>query len=417
MPPSKLLNRQLNFIEREEYVQQIQSAFEKEDKQIVILSSFSGTGKSSVANQIGHIYNESSLSQLVYWMSSDATNLDEEFRRFAFDLKAINEEEKIKKPIDYIINQIAFKLGLNHKNEQFLFIFDNCDSIRNTQEYLELIMQDSALKNIKFLITTTIGSPFHEFDSVTQGKIKNCTQTIEIEPFDEKESINFVKSNLNDAISDETELNELISVLGLKQGKQRPVTLDKLIALLKLKLNSSHDFKALIEEFKLNKWQTEALNDELFENLIQKEEKAWHVLKNCSLLDPDFSPISVYTDLLGFDLDELASAKDILTKLSLITIEEDDEGMECGIRIHRTLQHDVKQYKPFSELNDNISRLHLASSFMIFAKPEKERNTWNKKKYYNNFKQIIDNSLLNGIFDQEFKADISLIFKRSSFTF
>ena len=37
------------------------------------------------------------------------------------------------------------------------------------------------------------------------------------------------------------------------------------------------------------------------------------------------------------DEDEFFDAKDVLTKLSLITTEEDDEGMEYGIRIHRTI--------------------------------------------------------------------------------
>ena len=35
---------------------------------------------------------------------------------------------------------------------------------------------------------------------------------------------------------------------------------------------------------------------------------------------------------------------EILKKLSLIKIEEDDEGIEYGISIHRTLQKDAKQF-------------------------------------------------------------------------
>ena len=93
--------------------------------------------------------------------------------------------------------------------------------------------------------------------------------------------------------------------------------------------------KTIIEEIK-NK-SHEELDDELFQNIIKKDEKAWKVLKQCSNLDADFSPISIYTDLLGFDINELADAKDSLVRLSLITIEEDDEGIEYGIRIHRTI--------------------------------------------------------------------------------
>ena len=48
-----------------------------------------GTGKSSIANEIGHRLNDRSLNQFVYLMRSDDNNLEQEFRKFAFDLKAI----------------------------------------------------------------------------------------------------------------------------------------------------------------------------------------------------------------------------------------------------------------------------------------------------------------------------------------
>jgi len=66
------------------------------------LSSISGTGKSSIANEIGHRFNERSLSQFVYWMKSDEDNLDEQFRKFAFDLKLINNDEKLRESTDFI---------------------------------------------------------------------------------------------------------------------------------------------------------------------------------------------------------------------------------------------------------------------------------------------------------------------------
>ena len=67
-------------------------------------------------------------------------------------------------------------------------------------------------------------------------------------------------------------------------------------------------------------------------------------MKQCSILDPDISPNSIYTDLLGFESNELDTAPDRLKRLSLITVEEDDEGMEYGIRIHRTLQNEFQEY-------------------------------------------------------------------------
>lgn len=280
------------------------------------MSSFAGSGKSSIANEIGHRLNDASLCQLVYWMKSD--NLDEEFRQFALDLKAINQDEKLKKPTNFIIKQIAFKLRLKHMKEKFLFILDNCDSIENAKEYLDLIMQDKDLTNVKFLITTRTGSPLDKFDSDTQGMIRNCTQTFEIEPFEKSESIEFIQSNLKDVVTNETELNELIGLFDLDQeNKLRPVILEKLTVLLKMKLDSANDFKTFIKELKSSKLHLDTLDDELFQNLIKKEGIVWDTLKHCSFMDPDFSPISIYTELLGFDENQLYDATEILKRLSI----------------------------------------------------------------------------------------------------
>ena len=141
MPPSRLLKRLESFIGRKDYLEQIEAAFTKENKHVIILSSFPGTGKSSLANEIGHRLNESSLNQFVYWMRSDENNLDAEFRLYALDLKVVSEEEYAKKPTEYIIDQIAMKLRSKHMNEKFLFILDNCDSIKNASRCIDLIVK------------------------------------------------------------------------------------------------------------------------------------------------------------------------------------------------------------------------------------------------------------------------------------
>ena len=272
-------------------------------------------------------------------MRSDENNLDEEFRQFALYLKVITEDEKLKKPTEFIMKRIELELKRNHLDKEFLFIFDNCDSIKETAQYFDFIIQDISLKNIKFLMTTRTGDPFQEFGSNTMAYIGKFSQNIIIEPFDKEESINYLKYNLNDVIRDKNEINELISLFDIQN--ERPVILNKLIALVKLKMETTND---IIEEFKQNKRQLEALDEELFENLINKEEIAWQVLKHCSFLDSEFSPCSIYTDLFKMNEDEFYDALDALAKLSLISKEEDNEGMEYGIRIHRTLQNEVKQF-------------------------------------------------------------------------
>jgi hypothetical protein len=51
--------------------------------------------------------------------------------------------------------------------------------------------------------------------------------------------------------------------------------------------------------------QAEILDEELFQDLVKKEAKAWKVMMNCSFLDPDLSPISIYTGLFEFEENEI----------------------------------------------------------------------------------------------------------------
>jgi len=313
----------------------------------------------------------------------------------------ISEEEKLKKPTEYIIRKIGFKFrSTSIKNSSFLFILDNCDSIEKTKEYFDLIIQDSTLTSVKFLITTTEGSPFTELKSI-MDYISVCSKHIIIEPFNKEESIDFIKSNLNDVISEENELNELIDSLVIQD--ERPVTLIKIIALVKLKHESIND---LIEEFKLNKRSIEVIEYNLFENLIIKEEKAWEVLKQSSFLDPDFSPLSIYTDLFEINEDEFFGAIDVLAKLSLITTEEDDEGMEYGIRIHRTLQHEANQFLELKYENEYEEILKYQRDKVYDILENKESNKWKKLKYYNNFKETVQNNLKNKKLNQKIKSEL-----------
>ena len=372
------------------------------------MSSISGTGKSSIANEIGHRFNERSLSQFVYWMKSDEDNLDEQFRKFAFDLKLINDE-KLRESTEYVMNKIGLKLKSDHLSEQFLFILHNCDSIEKTNKYFDFIIQDSALTNIKFLITTEISSPLDQLDS----RIKKNSLNIIIYPFKKEESSSFIRCNLKNLITDSNQLNEVIKLFEISD--ERPVILNNIIAFVKSKVKSTSDLNLFIEDLKHNPRKLDSLENELFENLIEKEEKAWRVLKHSSFLDPDFIPDSIYTNLFKIETDEFYDAKDVLIKTLLVKEEKDDEGMEFGIRIHRTLQKKVMQYltNNENENRDNEFEELLKNSFenikFIFEN-KIESNEWNNQKYYKNFKKMIDHLLINKNLGNEKKGKLSFDF-------
>ena len=376
LPQSKLLNRNQSFIGRKEYLKQIESSFSKENKkQIVILSSFAGTGKSSIANVIGHRFNEKFRNQFVYWMRSDEkNNLDAEIREFALDLKVITSDEKLKKPTNYVVEKIASKILRNHLNEEFLFILDNCDTIENSKEFLNLIADNTALTNVKFIITTRNGSPLENINE----SLEAITKHVVIEPFDKSESIEFIKLNLNNLASNETEINELLNLF-VSDNEYRPIVLNKFIAFIKLRIESSgtNALGSLIEEMKSNKIQIDTIDNNLYENIIKKKQKAWEFLKYCSFLDPEFSPINLYTDLFDFNFDDMTEIVDVLNYLSIITIEDKDD--EYGIRIHRTLHKETKAYlelKNEDEANKTLMKIIIKIDRIL--KHPTEPMKWNK---------------------------------------
>lgn len=72
---------------REKFLERINASFSKDNKKIIVLSSFAGTGKSAIANQFGYMFNDKDECNYVYWMKSDANNLESEFKIFATELQ------------------------------------------------------------------------------------------------------------------------------------------------------------------------------------------------------------------------------------------------------------------------------------------------------------------------------------------
>ncbi len=71
---SELPTRTINFIGREIILKQIEKNFFELNKQIVVVSSFSGTGKTTVANEFGYQFLEKNPDSYAYWMKSDENN-------------------------------------------------------------------------------------------------------------------------------------------------------------------------------------------------------------------------------------------------------------------------------------------------------------------------------------------------------
>ncbi len=106
------------FIGRTNYFEKIESAISIEKKKIIILSSVTGSGKTSLANEFGHHFKKKSFNNhYVYWIKSDGKNSDIEFQNFAKNDLMININERKMFEKKFIINEIK-KKDLNMKKEQ-----------------------------------------------------------------------------------------------------------------------------------------------------------------------------------------------------------------------------------------------------------------------------------------------------------
>jgi len=382
LPASNLPLRTNNFVGRKSFLKKIDSAFNIEKKKIVALHSFSGTGKTSIANEYGYSFKSKGF---VYWIKSDNGELNFIADDLGIQLTNVEKNdksiitEKIKSELEKISRNSVYKFS-------FLFIFDNFDEYDNEND-IDCIIQLADLKNIHILITTTTDEYILKTNLSSE-----YSEFIPLELFDDLESIEFTKNNLKDITNNESEIDDLIEFFEIKSQKRRPITLTKMIIFVKLKLEKDKNLTALIKKLKLTgkkKLEQIIIDDELFELIKLKNEKSLKLLNYASFLDSDFMFIKIFTEMLEFEEDELENSVNDLKKLSLINIERKNEDM--GLKMHKTLQNETKEYlrnKNFQEIsNEYYIRLNLIFMTSFFD----ELNKWRKQKYYSNFKLIVGN--------------------------
>ena len=119
-----------NFSGRIQVLNEIKNAFNKYKKQIVILKSISGTGKSSIATKYGWELVNENLANVFWLKSDDLDNIETSYMSFSkdFDIKIDN---KSKQDIIKCTND-----KIKDIKENYLFIFDKCEDIQNISSYI-----------------------------------------------------------------------------------------------------------------------------------------------------------------------------------------------------------------------------------------------------------------------------------------
>lgn len=387
MPASDLPSRIDNFIEKDQILEKINQTFLTNNKQIIVITSFSGTGKTTTAIEYGYKFIENKNGHhFAYMIKSDGIKIELEFEILAKKFKLKREETNFIKNL---------KDKLIDLDEKILFIFDNCEHFLNIERFILMFLN---LKNVYILITT-------RDDKLIDNLNVNQVEQFNIEPFNQKETFQFLKNSLGSKLRQETDLNELASVFGFSNKPMRPILLDKITAFIKLKTGDTIKLKLFLNEMKNSQEFKTILNQDnykLFEILITKEEKAWQILKYISLLDPDFIPMNFFKDILNCDQYEFDKSVRSLRELSLIKIEQTNNDYDDdGLKIHREIHHEAQAY--LSQNKDELNKIknYLISNLISALQQDdglKVKKGWNKKRYYYNFKiitNLVDSSTNN----------------------
>jgi hypothetical protein len=236
LPASFLPSKTLNFVGREKFMNEIRSALES--GKIVIISSFAGTGKSTLANEYAYRFLIPN-NNLVYWFKSDENNLNNEFINFAEKyLNILLRDPEQKNDRNIIINKINTRIR-SAKNEKVVFVFDDCENYENIKDYLQMT---DVLNNLKIIITT-------KDYNLIQNDSKH---QVNLEPFEEDESIDFLMKYFS--LKDRTIAKYIIDFLDVSQDsiKIRPIVLNKLAALINLSKGKLQKLSQLIQDMKNN---------------------------------------------------------------------------------------------------------------------------------------------------------------------
>jgi tetratricopeptide (TPR) repeat protein len=389
-----------NFSGRTTILNNIKSIFN--EKQIIILNSVSGTGKSAIANRYGWKLKDET-DYIITWMESDSDlKLLNGFQKFNFQFSL----QEIKKK-EYLI-QIVNKMILNSP-KKYLFIFDNCEETTIIKDYLI-----NMPGNAKVLITTN-----KEIELI-KNKVgfNDKIHLITIDPFDQEET----KELIGKSIGQNIEQNELETLIGLIfeyfKTELRPYILNKLIIIIKLEIDDIFgSFGNFIEQYKNNKNQMIddlMKEDNLFELLKRYDENILNILYYSSYMDPDFIPINIFTDILKLENKSISLAVKKLRSKLLISIEEKDKIK--GIKIHRSFQEEIKKYLERKKKDKFIINLSDKLEYTLTLMDTREKlvkNNIGRLDHYQNYKKIIEN-IYNEFKNDEKKKLIITVFANFS---
>ncbi|ETO35233.1 TPR repeat-containing protein, partial [Reticulomyxa filosa] len=291
-----------HFVKRLDIEEKIKAGFNTGE--IVIMSGFGGTGKSTIAAMYGEDAEKNGT--LVRWFeAASKTKLEAGYRELATDLNLYIAGMDAKLMMSRVNNK------LSKCTQDKMFIFNNIEQYEYAQEYIERLPNRT-----KILLTTRNSNLHYKYESII------------VEPFSKIEARDYVNRTLNITSDDNALLVEAVNLL--------PFRLNQSVAYLKKHPTCNiTQFIKLYNDKKDTDIYPEA--DFLFKDLINADPDAWVLLRHLAFLDPDYIPLSL--------LDELVQALNLtieyLRNQSLIEVVSNGDGL----KLHRLVQIEVIQYK------------------------------------------------------------------------
>ena len=359
--PSYLPEIRNDFVGRENELENLDFHFK--NNQIVALSAFAGTGKSTLALEYSYRAKKKE-NILVRWFNADSIEKFEvDYKNFAdlIDIKVA------KKNINYIIQKLNFQLEVS--GLKTLFVFDNLEEMSYVKSFL-----NGLPLNVKILITTR------------NQLYDNLLVTLNLEPFDLNEAQTYVNKNLKDRI-DAKQMNRIIQMSKSNTNQVLPIKIERVIFYIKENFISNID--TLLDNIQFYDYHNNRVEFMLlFEIRIQYPE-AFLILQYCSFLNPDFIPLNILVELdkQSFS-NELETQNKIkqLNKLSLVTTI--NKNKKFGVKIHRLVQEEVRYLTEKNEKDTNYTNnMEIFNQIVeclesLFEKANNDPSSWKQNEDY-----------------------------------
>ena len=321
-----------NYVSRPNEQQQLIQKLKKEG--ICVVYGHGGVGKSTLVAEYGHRQKD---KQAVWWVSAETIEkILANYEKLAQELNInyqVLAQEFSQESIQYL-TALSRKVydALVKREKSVLLILDHA---------IDAIAVDACLLHrpslVEIVITTRDKKSFINYNQ------------IEVKDFTVQEAKKYIQQSLNPYTPSETEIQQLVSEVGLIPHK------------LSLATSYIHQISFMnIEKYvcKLQNIKQEGKKE--IGNLVLPEANlglenldatAQLLLQYGAYLDSDFIPLSLINGLLNIsEEEELHVILNELEKLSLITII--NSPIKTGIQIHQEIQTTCRNYKGWKDSNN-----------------------------------------------------------------